>query len=102
MLNIIENNAVYKQLSELDMDMDNIIEFILNLEVLKWKYEKLSLTKAEVAEEIGIKEGTLNNKISSGADLPEYIKHGSSKSAPVTFPIVAVAKYLTKTIKTNY
>ena len=63
------------------------------------KYNKSTLSKQEIANELGIGLSTLNKYIAEGIGIPEYKKIGTSKNSRVLFPIQAVAEYLASTIK---
>ncbi len=67
---------------------------------LRDTYKKSTLTKAELANEMGISQSSINNYISKGYGIPNYIKIGKSKNASVRFNIIDVAEFLTQTIKT--
>jgi len=76
----------------------NNIELIENY-LLK-KYDKLTLSKQELSQEIGIGLSTLNKYLASGMGLPNYIKMGDSFNSRVLFNIHDVAEFLaTNTIK---
>ena len=66
------------------------------------KYGKSTLTKNEVAKELGIGLTTLDKHMAEGMNLPKYLKMGNSKNSRVVFPIVEVAKYLSNVVKTMY
>jgi len=64
------------------------------------KYKKLTLNKAELANEMGMSQSSINNYISKGYGIPNYRKIGNSKNASVRFNIIDVAEFLSQTIKT--
>jgi len=66
---------------------------------LKDRYKKSVLNKTELANEIGMSVGAINNYISKGYGIPKYKKLGPSKNAPVVFPLVYVANYLSEVIE---
>ncbi|WP_151950319.1 helix-turn-helix domain-containing protein [Aliarcobacter butzleri] len=55
------------------------------------KYNKMMLSKKEVANELGISLRTLNRRIEEKAALPSYTKNGGI----YLFPLENVAKYIT-------
>lgn len=78
--------------------MTNISQIIRN--DLLSKYGKSTISKIELANEMGIGLSTLNKYLSEGIGLPEYKKVGTSKNSRVLFPIQAVAEFLADTTKT--
>lgn len=72
------NEIIYKELNE--------------------KYNKSTINKKELAEELGVSISSINQYIVKGYGIPEYKKFGSGKNAKVLFPIVCVAKYLSSVI----
>jgi len=76
-------------------------EFETTLKLLKDKYNKATLTKQEIADELNLSLSTISNRISQGYDLPNYRKLGTNRCDKVVFPIVDFAKYLTQTIKVS-
>jgi len=78
-----------------------VSEFEETLQLLKDTYGKSTLTKKEVAKELNLSVSTISNRISQGYDLPNYKKLGANRCDKVVFPIVELAKYLTKTIKVS-
>ncbi|UFH60478.1 helix-turn-helix transcriptional regulator [Sulfurovum mangrovi] len=67
---------------------------------LKDRYGKATLSKAEMAKELGISYSTIDSYISKGYGIPNYKKLGKSKNAKVVFNIIDVAEFLSQTIKT--
>ena len=64
------------------------------------KYNKATLSKKELAQELSIGLSTLNKYLAKGYGLPNYIKMGDSFNSRVLFNIHDVAEFLaTKTIK---
>lgn len=55
------------------------------------KYNKMMLSKKEVANELGISLRTLNRRIEEKSALPSYSKNGGL----ILFPIENLAKYIT-------
>lgn len=71
----------------------------VNHKYLSEKYQKLTLSKVELADELGVSVRSINNSIVRGSGVPEYIKMGESKNATVIFPIVNIVEYMGNTIK---
>lgn len=67
---------------------------------LQKKYKRAVISKAEMAEELGISNSTLDLYISKGSGLPNYKKLGKAKNAKVVFNLIDIAEFLSKTIKT--
>jgi hypothetical protein len=74
----------------------NIQEAILK--DLQDRYKKAVLNKTELANELNVSVSSINNYISKGYAIPQYIKLGNARNARVVFPIVHVAAYLSETI----
>lgn len=68
------------------------------LEILMKKYNKTTLTKKEVAKELGLSLRTIDSMMKDGHILPSPLKLGSSKTSSVRFNIVDVAILLADTI----
>jgi len=66
---------------------------------LKERYNKLTLTKKELAHELNISVSSINTYISKGYGIPEYIKIGEAKNGKVLFNLQSIADYLSNTIK---
>ena len=71
------------------------------LEVLIKKYNKATLTKNEVAQELGLSLRTIDNMIQKKMVLPKPLKIGDSKNAPVRFNIVEIAKYIADALESS-
>jgi len=69
------------------------------LEELRERYGKATLSKREMANELGVSMSTLDLYISKGYGVPNYKKLGKAKNAKMVFSIVDVAKFLADTIK---
>ena len=65
------------------------------------RYNKSTLTKKELAFELGVSVNTINKYICDGIGIPEYIKLGLGKNGKVLFPVVNVVDYLSNTIKVS-
>lgn len=63
------------------------------------RHNKSTLTKKELADELGMSVSSINNYIVKGVGIPEYVKVGTGKNGTVLFPIVNVVDYLSNTIK---
>lgn len=68
-------------------------------EYLISKYQKVALSKEELANELGISKYTIDSYISKGYGIPEYTKIGNTRNGKVLFPLISVAKFLSNTIK---
>lgn len=68
-------------------------------EDLKKRYNKSTLTKKELANELGVSVSSINSYIVKGTGIPEYIKVGTGKNGKVLFPLTHVVSYLSNTIK---
>jgi len=65
---------------------------------LKERYNKLTLTKKELALELNVSVSSLNHYIKKGYGIPEYTKIGEAANGKVLFPLICVAEYLSNTI----
>ena len=61
------------------------------------RYNKSTLTKQELANELGMSVSSINTYICKGEGIPEYIKVGNAKNGKVLFPVVNVVDYLSNT-----
>jgi len=68
-------------------------------EDLKQKYNKLTLTKKELANELNVSVSSINSYIVKGTGIPEYIKIGTGKNGKVLFPLTSVVSFLSNTVK---
>lgn len=68
------------------------------LEILMNKYDKATLTKKEVAEELGLSLRTIDSMIKDGCILPRPLKLGKSKKSAIRFNIIDIAEYITDAI----
>lgn len=66
---------------------------------LNQRYNKSTLTKKELANELGVSVSSINSYIVKGTGIPEYIKVGTGKNGRVLFPLVNIVDYLSRTIK---
>jgi len=78
--------------------MNGHLELILK--DLQVRYKKSTLSKREMAKELGISYSTIDGYIAKGYGIPNYKKLGHAKNAKVVFNIIDVAKFLSETIKT--
>ncbi len=69
-------------------------------EDLRERYKKSSLSKSEMAHEMGVSYSTLDNYIARGYGIPNYKKLGNAKNAKVIFNIVDAVRFLADTIET--
>ena len=77
-----------------DLHRDNLYKY------LNKKYKRAVISKAEMADELGISSSTLDLYIAKGTGLPNYKKLGKAKNAKVVFNLFDVADFLANTIKT--
>lgn len=75
-------------------DLDKVTKYLEN------KYEKFTLSKKELANELSISIYTIDKYIVLEKGLPAYRKIGKGKNSKVIFNITSVAKYLVDTIET--
>lgn len=66
---------------------------------LQQRYNKATLNKKELASELGVSLSAVNNCISQGYGIPDYLKLGDAKNARVVFPIICVVSFLSNTVK---
>ncbi|WP_415407293.1 DNA-binding protein [Sulfurovum sp. CS9] len=66
---------------------------------LTHRYNKATLNKKELANELGVSVSSINSYIVKGVGIPEYIKVGTGKNGKVLFPVVNVVTYLSNTIR---
>ena len=71
------------------------------LDVLSSRYNKATLTKDELAIELGVSLSTIDKALSKGNVLPQHIRVGIGKKSSIRFSIVAVANYITNNIDTG-
>ena len=63
------------------------------------KYKKSTLSKKQLAKELGIGLSTLNKYLANGIGLPNYKKMGNAINSRVLFNIRDVAEFLSQTTK---
>lgn len=68
--------------------------YILN--ELKKTYEKLTIDLEELSDILNLTKRTISNRLSTGELKIKYIKLGNSVQAPIRFPIISVAEYLSQ------
>jgi len=66
---------------------------------LTQRYNKATLNKKELSNELGVSVSSINSYIVKGTGIPEYIKVGTGKNGKVLFPVVNVVDYLSNTIR---
>ena len=84
--------------NELEFENENI-KFYYNY--LYNKYKKMTITKIELARELSRSVATINTAIIKNLDLPKYMKlqtKSGGKNAKVVFPILEVAKFLSRNL----
>ena len=64
------------------------------VQVLSARYNKATLTKEELAIELGVSLSTIDKALAKGNILPQHIKIGEKKNSSIRFSIVAVANYI--------
>jgi hypothetical protein len=67
---------------------------------LQTRYKKSTLSKREMATELGISYSGIDNMIAKSYGIPNYKKLGNAKNSKVVFNIIDVAEFLSQTIKT--
>ena len=67
---------------------------------LQTRYKRATISKRELATELGISYSTIDGYISKGYGIPNYKKLGTAKNAKVVFNIIDVSEFLSQTIKT--
>jgi len=67
---------------------------------LQTRYKKSTLSKREMARELGISYSTIDGYMAKGYGTPDYKKLGKAKNSKVIFNIIDVAEFLSHTIKT--
>jgi len=75
----------------------NIEESIL--QDLQNRYKKSVLNKKELAHELGMSVGAINNYICKSYGIPKYKKLGPAKNAPVVFPLIHIADFLSNVME---
>ena len=71
------------------------------LKELQEKYMRATLTKKEVATELGLSLKTIDNMIKDGSILPNPLKIGSSKNSPVRFRLIDIANFIIDAFEDN-
>ena len=66
---------------------------------LQHKYNKLALSKSELAQELGMGLSTVSKMMAEGIGLPNYKKIGNAKNSRVLFPLADVAEFLSDTME---
>ena len=69
------------------------------LQSLQEKYNKVALSKQELAHELGLGLSTVSKFMSDGIGLPNYKKIGTAKNSRVIFPLINVAEFLADTVE---
>jgi len=63
------------------------------------RYKRASISKAEIANELGVSVYTIDKYMANGLGVPSYKKLGKAKNAKVVFNIIDVAEFLADTVK---
>jgi len=92
------NNTCIETNGGRKMTFNNYIDEAIYQDLIN-RYKKVALNKKELAYELGVSVSTISNCIVKGYGLPEYNKLGNATNAKVLFPIIAIAKFLSNTIK---
>ena len=61
------------------------------------KYKRMSISKKELAKELGISQSSFNVRISKREGIPNFKKLGTAKNAKVIFNLLDVAEFLSET-----
>lgn len=98
------NNPTFKrnQLKESSMKTNNMNQAYFDEKVHQYltnKYNKLALTKAELAVELGISISSINQYICQGKGLPSYLRVSNGKNTRIIFPLNNIVSYISNTIK---
>ena len=64
------------------------------LKDLQSRYQKATLTKKELANELNMGLSSINNYITKGFGIPDYIKLSDSKNSKVVFSLISITEYL--------
>ncbi len=71
----------------------------VTFDALQHKYNKLTLSKSELAQELGMGLSTVSKMMAEGMGLPNYRKIGTAKNSRVIFPLADVAEFLADTME---
>ena len=71
----------------------------LILKELQTRYKKSTLSKSDMANELGVSSSTIDKYMKHGLGVPNYKKLGSARNAKIVFNIIDVAEFLSQTIK---
>ena len=63
------------------------------------RYKRASISKAEMANELGVTVYSIDKYMANGLGVPPYKKLGKAKNAKVVFNIIDVAEFLADTVK---
>ncbi len=58
------------------------------------KYNKASISRAELSDELGVSLSTIDRQLSQGIGLPGFKRIGNGKRARIIFPLDAVARFI--------
>jgi len=79
--------------------MKNLNTSTAILQGLQEKYNKVALSKQELANELGLGLSTVSKFMADGIGLPNYKKIGHAKNSRVIFPLINVAEFLSDTVE---
>jgi predicted DNA-binding transcriptional regulator AlpA len=65
-----------------------------NHKYLSEKYDRLGLTREDLAKELTCSISTIDRLLKEGVGLPSYKRIGEGKRARIIFPVSEVAKYM--------
>ena len=63
-------------------------------EYLTSKYNKASISRTELSEELGVSLSTIDRQLSQGIGLPDFKRIGNGKRARIVFPLKSVACFI--------
>ena len=63
-------------------------------EYLTSKYNKASISRTELSEELSVSLSTIDRYLSQGVGLPDFKRIGNGKRARIIFPLKSVASFI--------
>ncbi len=61
---------------------------------LESKYNKASISRAELSKELGVSLSTIDRLLKQGLGLPSYKRIGMGERARIVFPVSSVSTFL--------
>ena len=58
------------------------------------KYNKASISRTELSDELGISLSTIDRQLNQGIGLPGFKRIGNGKRARIIFPLESVARFI--------